>query len=582
MIVLIVLGGRLVQLQGLQATRVDTVTGVPVDYAELAERQRKTSTRLPAARGQITDRTGQALAMTVQARAVYGEPRVIRKSCPSAPAKPAPRCSARQIAAALAPVLRQDVSTLLAKLTSDKGQVYLAHGLEPSVGTAVRQLRLVGIGVEPQARRVHPAGDLAASVVGFTNPAGTGLAGIEYAHDSVLRGTDGRRTAEVDKAGRVIPTGVNTIDEPIAGRTVQLTLDRDLQWYAQQLVADKVAEVGAENGSAVVLDTRTGEVLALATAPGFDPDRRSDLPASALRNSAVQDVYEPGSVAKVITAAAALEAGVTTPERVQTVPDTIRVLDETFHDSEKHAVQRLTFAGVIATSSNVGTIQVAQELGPQRLHDAFRAWGIGEKSEVGLPGEQAGRLPPVAEWSGSSLPTIAIGQGVSANAVQVATVYATVANGGTRITPSIVKSITDASGVAQPEPQPKTRRVISERVAGQLSQMLENVVTQEGTGTLAAVDGYRVAGKTGTAQVAVAGGYSGYSSSFVGFAPADAPRLVTAVVVQGTSNKRAYYGGAVAGPVFRDIMTFALGSRLGVPPTGTSPARLRLTADGAK
>ena len=566
LVLLLLLSGRLVWLQG--------IGGVP--YAQDASTQRTRTNVIVAPRGEITDRNGQALALSLDARAVYGEPRIIaRADCKPGATKP---CDPASIAAALAPVLGMPAADLQSKLSRTNAFVYLARGLDPAVGTQVRALGLVGVGVLQEPKRTHPGGDLAVSVTGFTDREGRGLAGVESSMQSVLAGTDGKTRAEVDGAGRVIPTGESSSVAPRAGRDVQLTLDRDLQWYAQQVLAAKVAETEAVNGTALVMDVKTGQVLALATSPTFNPDARSsNVSPQALKNVAISDVYEPGSVNKVITAAAALEAGVVTPMSSVVVPPTYQVGNHTVHDAENHGVEHLTFAGVLAKSSNIGTVMVAQKVGAQKLYDAMRRFGYGEKSGLGLPGESRGLLPKPADWSGTSIATIPIGQGVSTNVMQIASVYATVANGGVRVTPTVVKAIADDEGRLQPAPAPTTRRVISADVAAQLRLMLEAVVSEEGTAPLAAVPGYRIAGKTGTAQRVVNGRYAAgnYTSSFIGFAPADAPRLVTAIVLQGTG-KRGYYGGSTAGPVFKDVMSFALRS-LQVPPTGSVAPPAKLT-----
>ncbi|MCW2544172.1 MAG: peptidoglycan synthetase FtsI, partial [Frankiales bacterium] len=350
---------------------------------------------------------------------------------------------------------------------------------------------------------------------------------------------------------------------------------------AQNLIVQQVAATQAINGTAVVLDIKTGEVLALATAPTFDPDRRRA--GQLMGNPAISDVYEPGSVNKVITAAAALQEGIVTPQTVIEIPPTYKVSNKVLHDAEKHGVEHLTFAGVLAKSSNIGTVKVAQQLGPQRLYDMMRSFGFGSRSGLGLPGESGGLIRKPADWSGTSIANIPIGQGISVNAIQVASVYATIANGGVRVSPSIVKSWSDAAGHVTLAKAPTTRRVIEPGVAQQIRDMLEAVVGEQGTAPKAAIAGYRVAGKTGTAQrVATtgprAGHYDGtYTSSFVGMAPADAPRFVTAVVLQGTG-KKGYFGGQVAAPLFSQIMGFALRS-YGVTPSGTKAPVLRLSAD---
>ena len=560
------LGGRLVWLQGIGASA----------YATDATTQRLRTNAIVAPRGEITDRSGVPFALSLDARAVYGEPRIIaRADCKPDSEKP---CAPATIAAELAPVLGLPAKEIEEKLSRKSAFVYLARGLDPAVGKQVRALGLVGVGVLQEPKRTHPGGDLAVSVTGFTDREGRGLMGVESGMDAVLAGRNGKTTAEVDRAGRVIPTGATTEIAAVPGRDVQLTLDRDLQWYAQQVLARKVAETQAVNGTAVVRDIKTGEVLALATAPSFNPDDRKSKPSpQAMKNVAIADVYEPGSVNKVITAAAALEAGVVTPETPITVPPTYQVGRHTVHDSHPHPVWNLTFAGVLARSSNIGTVIVAQRLGAERMYDAMKRFGYGEKTGLGLPGESRGVVPKPADWSGTSIATIPIGQGVSTNVMQIASVYATVANGGVRVTPTVIRATADATGRMVPAKQAPPRRVISADVAKQLSVMLEAVVSEEGTAPLAAVPGYRIAGKTGTAQRVVDGRYAAgnYTSSFIGFAPADAPRLVTAVVLQGTG-RRGYYGGSTAGPVFKDVMSFALNG-LKIPPTGTTPPVVKLT-----
>ena len=565
---LALVGGRLFQLQGLQ----------PAAFADAAASQGLRTVVLHAPRGEVLDRAGDALAMSVEARAVFAEPRTIAKAvCPSVRTATTPPCDAPSIAAALAPILGLPVADLQAQLTRPHAFVYLARGLEPAVAAKVQQLELPGVGVLPEPRRVHPGGQLAAGVLGYTDIDGNGAQGIEHAWQSTLAGTDGATTGLFDHGGRQIPTDGSRTTASVAGQSVQLTLDRDLQWYAQKVLAEEVAATGAKNGTVVVEDVRTGQVLALATAPTFDPDHRKGVDPAVLGNPAVSEVYEPGSVNKVISAAAALQSRVVTPDTVITVPSTYQVGSHTVHDAERHGTEHLTFTGVLAKSSNIGTVEVAQKVGPQRLYDMLRGFGFGTKSGLGLPGESRGVIPKPADWSGTSIATIPIGQGISVNAVQVASVYATIANGGVRVTPNIVLGLRDASGHLTPAKPATSRRVISTVVADQIRMMLESVVSEQGTAPKAAIAGYRVAGKTGTAQRVVGGRYNGsYTSSFIGFAPADAPRFVTAVVLQGTGAK-GYFGGQVAAPVFSSVMGFALRSA-GVAPTGTRPPVLRLTA----
>jgi cell division protein FtsI (penicillin-binding protein 3) len=567
--VVLLLGARLVQLQGLQ----------PSAYAERAGVQRTQQLVLPATRGAVLDRNGNPLAVSVVAKNVYAEPRLLRQdTCRAASASP---CDPATIAAKVAPLLGLAPAKVEEQLRSPRGFVYLKHGVDTAVAQRVMDLGLPGIGTESTSRRVHPSHELASGVLGFTDYSGEGRMGVELAYDDVLAGTPGEMAAQFDAFGRVIPTGSDRRVEPVAGKDVVLTIDRDLQWYAQQLIADQVAATHAKNGTVVVMDVHTGELLALATAPTFNPDHLTSRDSSRLTNPAISDVFEPGSVNKVITAAAALQAGVVTPMSEVVVPPTYKVANHTLHDAEKHGVEHLTFAGVLAKSSNIGTVKVAQRVGPQRLYSMMRAFGFGSKTGVELPGDSRGLVPKPEDWSSTSIGTIPIGQGISVSALQVASVYATIANGGVRVTPTVVKAVRDHAGHVTPAPAAKQRRVVTPVVAAQIRTMLESVVSEQGTAPKAAIPGYRVAGKTGTAQrVATSGSREGhydgtYTSSFIGMAPADSPRFVTAVVLQGTGS-HGHFGGLVAAPVFSKVMGFALRA-YDVAPTGTRPTPFRLT-----
>jgi cell division protein FtsI (penicillin-binding protein 3) len=581
LMLLSLIAGRLVWLQGVQATA----------YADQAVEQRLQKKTLLAARGSITDRNGQPLALSVDARAVYGEPRIIaRATCRPDAEKP---CDPASIADVLAPVLglpEDDVRDRLSRPLREgdtcspadpmqcSGFVYLARGLEPKDAQRVRDLGLVGVGVMSEPKRVHPGGDLAANLIGSTSlddrGGMTGAGGVELAWDDVLAGRDGVSRAEVDGSGRVIPNGVQTVQEPVPGRDVRLTIERDLQWYAQDVLLERVRAANAESGTAVVMDVQTGQVLALASVPTFDADDPGASPPELRGNRAITDIFEPGSIGKVMTIAAGLESGVVTPDTVLSVADRIQVSTKNFKDSHDHPTERMTVTGVLVESSNVGTIQVALKAGGEKVHEMLRRFGLGEGSGIGLPGESAGLVPDPSEWSGPTLGALAIGQSVSVNAVQIASVYATVANDGVRVAPTLVVGTADEQGgefTAAPPPQ--ERRVLSSEIAAQLRTMLEGVTNEGGTAENAAIPGYRVAGKTGTAQRVVDGRYQGYTASFVGFAPADDPQIVVAVSVQDPKN--GYYGGVIAAPVFRDLMTYALSNQQ-IPPTGTPAPRLRL------
>jgi cell division protein FtsI (penicillin-binding protein 3) len=546
-LVLTVLAGRLVQLQGFDSTV----------YAAKAEKQRLRTVTLAPARGSILDREGRPLALNVEARAIYADPKLVEDP--------------ERTADALAPILGVTPDELRPKLERDNRFVYLARGVDPEVARTVVKARLPGIGALPETKRVYPNDSLGAAVIGFVGREGDGLGGIEYALDADLRGKPGKEVVEEDTAGRQIPSGAHRTEPPVPGRTQVLTIDRDIQWQAERVLAEQVAKTRAKRGQIVVMDVRTGEILALAVAPTFDPNDPADSKPELLGNPALSQVYEPGSVNKVITAAAALETGLVTPDTHVVVPPSIRIANKTFTDAHAHGTLDMTFTGVLAESSNIGTIGIAQRLGKETLYDYLRKFGLGERTGIRFPGESPGLLPQPHEWWSTAIGTIPIGQGVAATSLQVAAAYAAIANNGVRVQPSLLKGSIDASGTLTPAPPPKRVRAVSARTAKQITHMLEAVVTPDGTAPLAAINGYRVAGKTGTARKVRADGrgYSGYVSSFVGFAPADAPRLVVSVVLD---EPVPIYGGTVAAPVFRSVMGFALGA-LRIPPTGRPAPR---------
>uniref|UniRef100_UPI001EF66E7C peptidoglycan D,D-transpeptidase FtsI family protein n=2 Tax=Frankia sp. Cj3 TaxID=2880976 RepID=UPI001EF66E7C len=559
-LLLIVLAGRLTQLQAFQAST----------YARRAEQERLHIAALPAVRGVITDRGGAVLAQDVDARSVYADPRNIT--------------DARAVANLLAPILQVPADALVAKFRSSGRFVYLARGLDPAVGATVTKLQLAGIGVLEERRRLYPSGSLASNVVGFTtvgdNDVLVGGGGIEGAYDRVLRGIDGARRVEMDPAGRPIPSAASRESDPVPGSSVRLTLDRDIQWAAQGAIADAVRATQADGGSVVVMVPGSGDILAMADAPDYDPNKIASADPSTLKNRATQDVYEPGSVNKVITMAAAIDRGLISPETPVTVPSSMRIAGQTFMDAEPHGVEHLTAAGVLARSSNLGTIQIASRIGSANLETALRAFGLGSKTGLRFPGESAGILKPSSAWDPQQAATISYGQGMSATAIQMASVYATIANGGVRVAPRLVESTTSPDGAVHTTPRDPGTRVVAASTATTISQMLEAVATDSGTAPLAAIDGYRVAGKTGTAQrLGPSGHYSGYVASFVGFAPADQPRVVVEVVLDNPRD--GHFGGTVAAPVFQKVMTFALAT-LAVPPPGTTAPRFVLDRDARR
>ena len=550
--------GRLFQLQGLDAAA----------YAAEAEQKRLTSVDLLAERGTISDTHGTALATTVDARNVTADQELVADSA----------MGPRGVAEALAPVLGLGVDEVTAALTGERRFTYVAKNVEPDLWHRINALGLPGIFSQQTHRRSYPAGDLAANVIGFVGAEGTGLAGLESSLNDQLTGVDGKATYEVSPEGRRVAVGQSTLVEPEPGADITLTLDRDIQWFAQTAIARQVQAYHAESGTVVVLEATTGKIRALATAPSFDPNNPQSAAAENRGNRPVAEAFEPGSTGKVITAAALIEAGAITPSTPLEVPNRLERSGKSFKDFQDHETQYLTYAGTLAKSSNIGTILAAERLGLAALYPMFTAFGIGEPTGLGLPGENPGQVLAPREWSGTTGATMTFGQGYSANAVQMASVFATIANAGVRLPPTLVEAITDPDGGVSTTPPPEGIRVVSEQTARTITEMLEGVLTEGGTAPSAAIPGYRVAGKTGTAQRynPDCGCYSGYTMSFMGFAPADDPALVVAVVLQDPQG--ASGGGSSSGPVFADVMSFAL-QRERIPPTGASSPMLPLTTD---
>ncbi|WP_141308463.1 peptidoglycan D,D-transpeptidase FtsI family protein [Streptomyces spinoverrucosus] len=585
-LVLLVFVVRLLQVQAVDASA----------YAAKAERNRYVVHTLAAQRGEITDRTGVALATSVDAYDITADPTLFTREQLKIDDGP------EQAAALLAPILGTDQQELVAKLRpKDKTLRYvkLAGRQTPQVWKQIKDLRtalvtkaktdkstvnvLAGVLAEPSSKRVYPNGDLAAGILGWVNADGKGGGGIEQQLNGQLAGEDGKiRYAQ--SGGMQVPTVGSTETPAVPGSDIELTIDRDIQWAAQNAITEQVEKSAADRGYVIVQDTRTGEILAMANSPGFDPNDLTSADAAAMGNAALQDAYEPGSTAKVMSMAAVLEENVATPLTHVTVPNRLHRGDRLFQDDIDHPTWYLTLNGVLAKSSNIGTILATGQLGKTQaeanrvLYTYLRKFGLGSYTGLDFPGETKGILAPPDQWSTSQQYTIPFGQGVSINAMQAASVYSTIANGGVRVEPTLVRGTQGPDGVFTPAPKPKKTRVVSEKTARTLAQMLESVVDdREGTGTKARISGYRVAGKTGTANRVDpdTGKYRGYTSSFAGFAPADKPRVTVYCAIQNAT-KGSYFGGQICGPVYKQVMEFAL-KTLQVPPTGAKPANLPVT-----
>ena len=530
---------------------------------------RITSRELPAERGEILDAEGVVLASSVERYTVW----VNQKQVPEFKVTEQGRtiaAGAEGAAPLLAPLLGLSEAELGALLTGERGYVELARDVLPETWREIQKLRINGIGADRTSKRVYPAGAIAGNVTGFVGRDGEGLAGIEQTFDSVLAGTPGAINFERGMGLQRIPGGLVEETPAQPGSDVNLTILRDLQWKAQQAIDQRVREMGAPWGAIVVIDVPTGEILTLADSRSVDPNDPSAAKEEDRFARSVSSTFEPGSTAKIVSMAAALETGVTTPTDRWKAPYRYTTENnQTFHDSTPHPTLKLTSTGVLAESSNTGTVQIGEKIPVQVRYDYLEKFGFGKKTGLGLPTEESGTLVPVEKWDGRTKWTVLFGQGgVASNALQITQVFATVANGGEYVAPHLVKGFTAPDGTFTPAEAPQRTQVISPETASDLLLMLESAV-DEGTGGQARIPGYRVAGKTGTAQAPDKNGkMTKIVSSFVGVVPADNPRLAIGVVVYDP--KAASYGGVVAGPVFKDVAAYAL-QALGVPPSGSEP-----------
>jgi cell division protein FtsI (penicillin-binding protein 3) len=524
--------------------------GEHATYSALGEQQRIRHIPLPATRGQILDRTGEPLALSLRAQDVYADLDYVNDPA--------------ETASQLAPILGVRAQELDRSLTnSNSSFVYLARQVEPKAAAKVEALGSPGIGLLPTSKRYYPAGDLAPQVLGFVGVDGGGLSGLEYQYQSVLAGTAGERVQEMDPSGQPIVSGVSSEQPPVPGKDLVTTIDRPLQYQVQAALADAVRTNAARGGTVIVMNPHDGDVYAMATLPGFDPNRYESATEADYRNRAITDVFEPGSVNKVITAAAAIQEHALPLDERLAVPDRIQVGTATIHDSHPHGVERMTLGDVIAQSSNVGITEVANRLGSGPLASYLTRFGFGRPTGVDFPGEASGVLLPLLQWSDTSRATFAFGQGISATPLQMAAVYATVANGGTWVQPRLASGVVDGQGRYRPFPPSPARPVISQQTADTVTKMLAYVV-QDGTGTAASIDGYQVAGKTGTARIPYTdrAGYSHrYVASFMGFLPASDPQVV---VVSILDEPATIYGGIASAPLFQQVARFAI-QRLGIP-----------------
>ncbi|WP_431236412.1 peptidoglycan D,D-transpeptidase FtsI family protein [Mycolicibacterium aichiense] len=585
-VIFLAIGVAAIQLFNLQ---VPQAAGLRAEAAS----QLKVTDVEKAVRGSIVDRNFDKLAFTIEARALTFQPAKIRKQLTEAkeksPSAPDPDKRLTQIATEVAGKLnnKPDAATLLKKLRSNETFVYLARAVDPAIADAIIK-KFPEIGAERQDLRQYPGGALAANIVGGIDWDGHGLLGLEDSMDSKLSGTDGSITYDRGSDGVVIPGSYRNKHDAVNGSTVQLTLDDDIQFYVQQQVQMAKDASGAKDVSAVVLDAKTGEVLAMSNDNTFDPSqdigRQQD---KQLGNLPVTSPYEPGSVNKIVTASSVIEYGLSNPDEVLQVPGSINMGGVTVNDAWSHGVMPYTTTGVFGKSSNVGTLMLAQRIGPERYYDMLGKFGLGQRTNVGLPGESSGLVPPIDQWSGSTFSNLPIGQGLSMTLLQMTGMYQAIANDGMRIPPRIVKATVAPDGTRTEEPQPAGIRVVSPETARTVRNMFRAIVQrdpmgyQQGTGAPAAVDGYQIAGKTGTAQqINPACGcyYSDvYWITFAGMAPADDPRYVIGIMMNNPQRNPDGTPGHSAAPLFHNIAAWLL-QRQNVPLSPDPGAPLILQA----
>ncbi|QCQ91504.1 penicillin-binding protein 2 [Rhodococcus sp. SGAir0479] len=585
---LIALGVAAVQLlwvQGIDAPRLS---------AEAAN-QRTTTVTLPAVRGAILDRSGNKLAYTLDAKALTFQPVRERKAMEDLRAKddtaPDPATRLEEIAAGIHDRLGDTASEseLLKKLESDETFVYLARSVDPAVAAEIAE-EFPEVGLERQDIREYPGGSLAANIVGATGWDGHGLLGLEESMDSALAGQDGAETHDRGSDGAVIPGSRRDQRPAVDGSTLELTIDSDLQYYVQQQTQQAKDLSGAKNASVVVLDSKTSEVLAMSNDGTFNPAIGvGNNPRTAqMGNLPVSSPFEPGSVGKLVTGAAAIEYGLTTPDEVLQVPGSIQMAGVSVKDAWAHGVVPFTTTGVFGKSSNVGTLILAERVGEERFADMLHRFGLGQATGVGLPGESAGSVPALEDWSGGTFANLPIGQGLSMTLLQMTGMYQAIANDGERIPPRIVKATVDPDGTRTETERPDSVRVVSEETARSVRDMFRSVTQkdpmgyQQGSGPQAAVDGYQITGKTGTAQQVDPAcrcySNSNYWITFAGIAPADDPRYVIGIMLDAPARGIDGGPGQSAAPLFHNIASWLL-QRDSVPLSPDPGRRLVLEAD---
>lgn len=520
------------------------------EYAAAAAEQRTRDITLNPERGFILDREGEVLAESMDARTVYAVPSAVEDK--------------EAAAQAIASCLGGDPAVYLERLSRESNFVYLARKVDVARADALKALELKGLGFLEDSRRVYPSNELACQILGFVGVDDEGLSGLELYYNDILAGVPGRLIGERDTQGRPIPGGVAFEEDAVDGQDIVLTIDKDIQYQAQMALAEAVAQWEAQAGSIIVMDPRNGEILAMASVPQFNPNDFGAYESDSYRNRPVVDTYEPGSTIKSLTAAAVIERRLYVPESMFELPPTIKVGGRTIHEAHDRATMNWSLTEIVTNSSNVGSVMLGMALGEDGLYESFSSFGLTEKTGVDFPGEVQGWLPAPEQWSPSSIATIPFGQGVSMTPLQLARALSAIANGGHLPTPHFLREIPESPSTELDWP---TEPALSAETAAAMRTVLTDVVN-EGTGAAAAVSGYQVAGKTGTAQKARTDGQPGYAAgkyvaSFSGFLPAENPRVL--IIVNVDEPSRAIYGGTVAAPTFSRVARFCV-EHLKIPP----------------
>ncbi|AOY71815.1 penicillin-binding protein 2 [Arthrobacter sp. TES] len=563
---LLVVGGKLFMVQGLDMGGM----------AEAALASRLTPQVLPAERGKIVDANGTVLASSVIRYNIVVD-QVLNTATSdfkryNQDTETVETITRDQGISELATLLGSDVAKVRDSLTGDKKYAVVAKDIKPELEDRITKLRIPGVSAEGVSKRVYPNGSVAGGVVGFLQDGTTGQAGIEQTQDEILRGTEGKRVFEIGADGLRIPVATDELTPAVDGSDVKLTLNTDIQYFAQQAIQSQVNKLNAEWGVIVVMDAKTGNLIALADTNAPDPNDPGKVDAKDRGVRAVTAAYEPGSVEKMITAAAVIEEGKSSPLDHFTIPSSYTIDGQTFTDAFEHGTEERTLAGILGWSMNTGTVMAGSRLSKEQRYDWLRKFGIGEKTEVGLPAEATGILAKPEQWDDRQQYTVLFGQGVSQSTLQTVRAYQSIANDGVMLQPRLIDSHIDPDGVEQKVPAKDPRQVVSKETAQQVRDILESAVT-EGQIKDAAIDGYRVGAKTGTSQAPREDGlpgFDGYTASMVGMAPMDDPRFIVEVVLQRP--KGSIYG-ITNGPVFRSVMSQVLRT-YNVPPSTGTPARL--------